>query len=139
MRVLAEADVKHQLSAEWAFESTLAKLGDKSAKKEESGVVVDTQAGKEDMEAALKGLDGVLERLDLGMAVGSGRSKDLGGKGMQIEVKVIRIGGNGGEIEVEDMGVMLDSVKRKRKKKISKHKYKKRRKETRAQRKRLGK
>ncbi|WWD01696.1 hypothetical protein V866_008642 [Kwoniella sp. B9012] len=40
---------------------------------------------------------------------------------------------------VQEGGVMLDSVKRKRKKKISKHKYKKRRKATRALRKRLGK
>lgn len=128
MRVLAEADVKHQLSAEWAFESVLAKLGDKSAKKEESGVLVDTKAGKEEMESALKGLDGVLERLDLGTSVGSGRSKEVAGKGMSIEVKVITIGRDDGEIEVEDMGVLLDSVKRKRKKKISKHKYKKRRK-----------
>ena len=41
-----------------------------------------------------------------------------------------------------DMGedvIEMDSVKRKRKKKISKHKYKKRRKATRAERKKLGK
>ncbi|WVQ70374.1 uncharacterized protein L199_008601 [Kwoniella botswanensis] len=48
------------------------------------------------------------------------------------------LSGSTKEIAEED-GVMLDSVKRKRKKKISKHKYKKRRKATRALRKRLGK
>lgn len=142
MRIMAESDVKHQLSAEWAFEKVLAKLGDKAAKKEDAGMGVNdaaqAQGNKGEMEAALKGLDGVLARLALGTkgaVMGTGRSKgaDNGfGKGVTVEVKVIRIGDDHGEITdefaMEDLGVIMDSVKRKRKKKISKHKYKKRRK-----------
>lgn len=42
-------------------------------------------------------------------------------------------------LENEEMIVEMDSVKRKRRKKITKHKYKKRRKLQRAERRRLGK
>lgn len=56
----------------------------------------------------------------------------------QMAFRPSRVSMIGADVQIDQVAWM-DSVKRKRKKKISKHKYKKRRKATRAERKKLGK
>lgn len=180
MRLMAESDVKHQLFAEQAFDTALAKLGDKvpafglaDVAEEEVRRHVASPGEKVQMDEALRGLDSALARMNLAEAAEAaedtaigvelekageadgeemfrqGRSRQNGkyaqlrrgegvgaasssNGGMTVSVQVYRIGGGAaGEMnfeDISDLGVVMDSVKRKRKKKISKHKYQKRRK-----------
>jgi hypothetical protein len=91
-----------------------------------SAASVGEDAQKAKMDDVLQGVEALLGRLSIteqGRSVGASAGPMSGETDMGLGEDVIE----------------MDSVKRKRKKKISKHKYKKRRKATRAQRKRLGK
>jgi len=98
-----------------------------------------------DLDSAVEDLDALLERMEMDEARSrpslrmrrrdvARRSVAFHRQGRLVDIRLARrsLG------EHEEM-VEMDSVKRKRKKKISKHKYKKRRKATRAERKKLGK
>jgi hypothetical protein len=116
-RTLAEAGVRNRLAGEWAWQETLAHLSGSSSTRLPGGAAsiaeVSQQAaqGREEVEAAVADLAGLLERLDT-PARGRKRLSVATRSGMGMGEEVVR----------------MDSVKRKRKKKISKHKYKKRRK-----------
>jgi hypothetical protein len=109
-RTLSDAGVRSRLAGEWAWQQTLARLsGSTSAAKAKTSsagpnAVADVDmsgAVKEDVDAAVADLAGLLERLD---APARGRRK---GRSVALETVVD-----------EDV-VELDSVKRKRKKKVS--------------------
>lgn len=122
-RTLAEAETKNQILAERDFtkamdmlEGAVAAQEDVNVQAKAEGAEVEDVQGQAQaqMQDVLQGVEALLGRLNVSAK----------------------------EMDVADMGedvIEMDSVKRKRKKKISKHKYKKRRKATRAQRKRLGK
>lgn len=149
-RRLSETAVKFDLSNELDFEKTLRTLGDPSAKASDS-VNADGSEGSKEMDSALAGLKGLMSKLKLGdsrvnlikgdesgtEAAGSrGRRKIMEAGSIKImtleqledeEVSGMRIIDRfEGLSQAEE--ISLDSVKRKRKKKITKHKYKKRRK-----------
>ncbi|TXT09170.1 hypothetical protein VHUM_02644 [Vanrija humicola] len=99
---LDAAASRHAEAAGSVWDAALARLGGRVAEP-----ATPTAAEQASLDDALKGLNGLLARLDVSA--------------------------------VADEVVSLDSVKRKRKKKMNKHKYQKRRKASRAERKRLGK
>lgn len=96
---------------------------------------------KSDIDSAVVELNMLLERMDM-EDIKDDIRRSSGGRRGQVTFhrrgKMMRMVTRR-EVEVDDEDVALDSVKRKRKKKISKHKYKKRRKATRSERKKLGK
>ncbi|WVW83430.1 hypothetical protein I302_105450 [Kwoniella bestiolae CBS 10118] len=113
------SEMKKSSDAQW--DRVLSKLEGKQNKVEVQ------EAGKDaNLDEVVGGLNDVLAKMGLTNLPSRGRKSSMG-------VEEVGLSGEGEE------GVLLDSVKRKRKKKISKHKYKKRRKATRALRKRLGK
>ncbi|WVQ98569.1 hypothetical protein IAU59_005696 [Kwoniella sp. CBS 9459] len=119
------AEMKEQSQRDW--QAVLDQFERKpTIKSEQKTVPVAEEASASDasLSEVVSDLNSMLSRLGLSSARGR---KNTG-----------VVGANQGLLEDEDVAWM-DSVKRKRKKKISKHKYKKRRKATRALRKRLGK
>jgi hypothetical protein len=128
-RTLAEAETKNQILAEREFAKAMEMLQGKGSEAQSQGASaasVGEDAQKAKMDDVLQGVEALLGRLSIteqGRSVGASAGPMSGETDMGLGEDVIE----------------MDSVKRKRKKKISKHKYKKRRKATRAQRKRLGK
>ncbi|KAK4687283.1 hypothetical protein P7C73_g2832, partial [Tremellales sp. Uapishka_1] len=113
-RSLASASVKTRLGMENDWETVLSKLSSSSLPKFGKQVELKDAESKIDVDNAVMDLNAMLSKMEM---TGRGRKKRT----------------------LDEGWVNMDSVKRKRQKKMSKHKYKKRRKATRAQRKRLGK
>ncbi|WWC85225.1 uncharacterized protein L201_000084 [Kwoniella dendrophila CBS 6074] len=120
-----------------SWNQVLAKLEGKQMKeiKHESKMDVEKVEKKDaNLSEVVDGLNSVLSKLGLSSSSScTTTSNSRGRKNVSVlcqEEEIDLLG---------EQGIFLDSVKRKRKKKISKHKYKKRRKATRALRKRLGK
>ncbi|WRT66879.1 uncharacterized protein IL334_003842 [Kwoniella shivajii] len=125
------SQLSHKLSelksdSENQWQTVLSKLEGKPSNTENLTELQEQQKAMEkddNLHDVVIGLNDVLARL--GLSSSRGRKTGL----MHAQVEDL----------ISEEGVHMDSVKRKRKKKISKHKYKKRRKSTRALRKKLGK
>ncbi|WVR04971.1 hypothetical protein IAU60_001983 [Kwoniella sp. DSM 27419] len=115
------AEMKEQYDAEW--QQILAKLEPRAVEPEHKAEA-SAQSADANLSEVVGDLTSVLSRLGLSSARGRKAPAAAGAQEVMM---------------ADDEVVWMDSVKRKRKKKISKHKYKKRRKDTRALRKRLGK
>jgi hypothetical protein len=109
-RHLAELSMKNRLEVEASWQDVLTRLGDRPVDTVTAGGRVNTDE-RLDMENAVGELNALLTRLD--------RRKTRRSPGRMVEVT-----GPEGEVEV----VWMDSTRRKRRKKITKHKYRKRRK-----------
>jgi hypothetical protein len=119
-RHLAEMSMKNRLSSEDAWDQVLRKLGDKS--RDQAILVKGSEGESDELKRAVGGLKDLLSKLDgteartHGAVAGRYKGSKRG--------KMIEVVGPEGELE----SIWMDSTRRKRRKKITKHKYKKRRK-----------
>lgn len=124
-RDMSEASARNRLLADQEWNMVLAQLGDKSALNQANVAEVKVQsADKEDIDNAVSSLTAVLSD----MAIKAKRSR-------RNRSRIVSLLGPEGE----DGWLRMDSTKRKRKKKMSKHKFQKRRKAQAAVRKKIGK
>lgn len=123
--VLESTAVKLNPTTSEAWLNTLNWLDGKAAAPSaaESDVAPRTELSQPDVavDSAVADLTAVLSKL--GMSSARGRRAIVSLRGRRTQMVVAEEG-----LDVSGEGVSMDSVKRKRKKKISKHKYKKRRK-----------
>ncbi|GHJ90399.1 hypothetical protein NliqN6_6801 [Naganishia liquefaciens] len=132
--------------ADNAWETVLQKMHAVQATTTTSTTTTTTrgESSETDITTAVTAVESLLSRLGLGSHGGKSSSFRRGtstrrlGRLSTRGAKGARMSAIGRDVAWEEM-VWMDSVKRKRQKKISKHKYKKRRKATRAERKKLGK
>ncbi|AAW41458.1 hypothetical protein CNB00240 [Cryptococcus deneoformans JEC21] len=127
--LLNNAEMEHQLfgTPEMEFSSISALLENKSA------------SLKARNEQEWREVLAMMEHKGESLAVEKDNVQAGGSKDADLNQVVSELAGVLARLETDEKNVSMDSVKRKRRKKISKHKHKKRRKATRALRKRLGK
>lgn len=135
-----EAGAKNSLAAEKEWNDVLARLGEGAQMNADAAAVAGSveaevlkvaQAERGAVDSAVSDLNALLGELELEetRAIAGGRKRAGTGRMMCV------VDGDEGEEE----WIRMDSTRRKRKKKINKHKFKKRRKAQRALRKKLGK
>lgn len=117
-RTVNEAGARNALAAEQEWNDILAGLGQPSAKAEQAQEVTVAGGERIAVDEAVVDLSQLLYNLEVeSTALAAGRTKQKGAK----MVAIVDEDGN-------EEWIRMDSTRRKRKKKINKHKYKKRRK-----------
>lgn len=130
--LLVDAEMEHQLfgTPEMEFSSITALLENKSASLK--------TRNEHEWQDVLAMMEGKAQGKTVA-ADGEKENVQVGSKDADLNQVVGELAGVLARLEMDGEDVSMDSVKRKRRKKISKHKHKKRRKATRALRKKLGK
>lgn len=140
VRTLAEAGVRNRLSGQWQWEQTLARLG--AAASQPSTVTASASSLKQASQSQSADVDSAVDDLSILLGKlaapsrGRRRPRTSAATAPAVFVADSTSWAQGRELraallgmeDAEDLVVRMDSVKRKRRKKISKHKYKKRRK-----------